>query len=45
MWTRVLLDDILVVEDLGFAETTLALSHPIATNQSLTKVNSPGAKV
>jgi hypothetical protein len=44
MWTGVLLDDLLVAEDSGSAETTSALSHPTAANQSLARA-SPGAKL
>jgi protein phosphatase len=44
MWTGVLLDDLLVAEDSGSAETT-ALSHPTAANQSLARATSPGAKL
>ncbi|CAM6043751.1 unnamed protein product [Sphagnum compactum] len=41
----VLLDDLLVAEDSGSAETTSALSHPTAANQSLARASSPGAKL
>jgi hypothetical protein len=45
MWIGVLLNDILVVEDSRFVETTLILFHPTVTNLSLTRVSSPRAKL
>jgi hypothetical protein len=45
MWTRILLDDLLVDEDSRSVEITLALSHPTSTNQSLARASSPRAKL
>jgi hypothetical protein len=45
MWTRILLDDLLVAEDSRSIEITSALSHPNSANQSLARATNPRAKL
>jgi hypothetical protein len=45
MWTRILLDDLLVAEDSRSIEITSTLSQPTFANQSLAKASNPRAKL